>query len=70
MSFREDYEYHVMNNNSGRLVYSSHAMKDAEGRASTYTANSGYAHTVLRAERTFFPVKSVESCKGTLEMQG
>jgi len=67
MSFREEYEYHVMNNSSGRLVYSVHTMEEAEKKAKEYAHNSGFNHSVLRIESTYYPVKTVESCKGIVQ---
>ena len=67
MSFREDYEYHVMNNSSGRLVHSVHTLPEAEKKAKEYAHNGGFSHSVLKTEFTFYPVKTVESCKGIVQ---
>lgn len=67
MSFRENYPYHVMNNSSGRLVHSVHTLPEAEKKAEEYAHNSGFSHSVLKTEFTFYPVKTVESCKGIVQ---
>lgn len=67
MSFRENYPYHVMNNYSGRLVHSVHTVEEAEKKAMEYARNSGYNHSVLKIESTFYPVKTIESCKGVVQ---
>ncbi len=67
MSFRENYPYHVMNNSSGRLVHSVHTRPEAEKKAKEYAHNSGFSHSVLKTEFTFYPVKTVESCKGIVQ---
>lgn len=60
MNYRSDYDYHVMNNYSGKLVYSTDVQQDAEVKAQKYSLDSGYSHTVLQAVKSFRVKRVIE----------
>ena len=60
MSFREEYDYHVMNCHSGRLAYSCNTEKEAVEYANRYASNSGYSYMILKREAMVYAVKSIK----------
>ena len=60
MSFREDYEYHVMNCATGRLTYSCSTEKEALAKANSYAGYSDTAYIILQRVAAVYSVKTVQ----------
>lgn len=60
MSYREEFEYHVMNCRSGRLTYSCNSEREALEYANRYADGSGATYMILKRTAAVYSVKSVK----------
>lgn len=60
MSYREEYDYHVMNCATGRLTYSCSTEREAMKKANSYAGNSDTCYIILKRVAAVYSVKSIK----------